>query len=378
MSDAQISTLFILWSATSFLFEVPSGAWADTVDRRHLLVLSGIVYAGAFSSWLLWPTFAGFALGFVLWGVSGSLMSGTFESLLYDELSARGEEEDYAGLVGLTESAALAAQLLTSAAAVPLLYGGGYELVGWVSVALAGVHTVLAGTLPVSAAARRPNGGDAVARTERVLARYPAMLRAGIREAGGAVPVRRAVLIAAVLVGFTTYDEYFPLIAAEDGVPLEQVPVLVGLTVVGQAVGAALAGRTATLRPRTLGVIVLAGGLLISAGALTTPYIGFVGIAVGYGLLGNAMIVAEARLQEVISGPARATVTSVYGLATEVVAIGVYASFAGAAGLLSVTQLVALLGVPLAVVAWWVARRLPSPEPGPGGVEDSAPGDLRV
>ena len=76
MSDAQISTLFIIWSVTSFLVEVPSGAWADTVDRRHLLVLSAVVYAAAFSSWLVWPTFAGFALGFVLWGVSGALMSG--------------------------------------------------------------------------------------------------------------------------------------------------------------------------------------------------------------------------------------------------------------------------------------------------------------
>ena len=378
MSDAQISTLFIIWSATSFLVEVPSGAWADTVDRRHLLVLSGVVYAGAFSSWLLWPTFTGFALGFVLWGVSGSLMSGTFESLLHDELTARGEESAYAGLVGRAESAALVAQVVTSAAAVPLLHAGGYELVGWTSVALAGVHAVLAATLPVSSVARRPHDGDVVGRTERVLARYPAMLRAGVREAGGSVPVRRAVLIAAVLVGFTTYDEYFPLIASEHEVPLEQVPILVGLTVVGQAVGTALAGRTATLRPRALGVIVLAGAVLISVGALITPYAGFVGIAVGYGLLGNAMVVAEARLQEVISGPARATVTSVYGLATEVVAIAVYASFAAAAGLLSVTQLVALLGVPLVGVAWWVARRLPPPGPGSGGVEDSAPGDLRV
>jgi hypothetical protein len=102
-----------------------------------------------------------------------------------------------------------------------------------------------------------------------------------------------------------------------------------------------------------------------------------VGIAVGYGLLGNAMVVAEARLQQVISGPARATVTSVYGLATEVVAISVYASFAAAAGLLPVSHLVALLGVPIVAVAWWIARRMPSPAPEAGGVEDSSTGDLR-
>ncbi len=79
-------------------------------------------------------------------------------------------------------------------------------------------------------------------------------------------------------------------------------------------------------------MVVVTGGGLISLGALVWPYVGFVAIAVGYGLLNNTMIVAEARLQQVIAGPARATVTSVYGLATEVVALAVYGTFAAAAG----------------------------------------------
>ncbi len=244
MSDAQISTLFIVWSVTSFVLEVPSGAWADTVDRRRLLVLSAVIYAAGFASWVAFPGYAGFALGFVLWGVSGSIMSGTFESLLYDELVVRGREDDYPGLIGVAHSSALVANLLAAGIAVPLMALGGYQLVGWVSVALAGVQTLLAATLPVSAAARRPAGADVAERTERALARYPAMLRAGVREATGSVPVRRAVLIAAVLVGFTAYDEYFPLVAADHGVPTEQVPVLIALTVAAQAVGTALAGRS--------------------------------------------------------------------------------------------------------------------------------------
>ena len=376
MSDAQISTLFIIWSVTSFVLEVPSGAWADTVDRRRLLVLSAVIYAAGFASWVAFPGYAGFALGFVLWGVSGSIMSGTFESLLYDELVVRGREDDYPGLIGLAQSSALVANLLAAGIAVPLMALGGYQLVGWVSVALAGVQAVLAATLPVSPAARRPAGADVVERTERALARYPAMLRAGVREATRSVPVRRAVVIAAVLVGFTAYDEYFPLVAAQHGVPTERVPVLIALTVAAQAVGTALAGRASRLGSRALGGIVLVGGLLISAGALLTPYAGFVAIAVGYGLLNNAMVVAEARLQQVITGPARATVTSVYGLATEIVALAVYGSFAVAAGVLSVASLVALLGIPIVLVAWWVARRLP--EPRESGLEDSSDGDLRV
>lgn len=82
LSGAQVSSLFIIWSLTSFLFEVPSGAWADTVDRRLLLVISAGSYAVAFSAWMLVPTYLGFATGFVLWGLSSAIMSGTFEALL--------------------------------------------------------------------------------------------------------------------------------------------------------------------------------------------------------------------------------------------------------------------------------------------------------
>ena len=81
VDSGEISLLFIIWSLTSFLCEVPSGAWADTFDRRRLLVLSAVIYG------------AGFALGFVLWGLSSALMSGTFESMVYDELVERGAPE---------------------------------------------------------------------------------------------------------------------------------------------------------------------------------------------------------------------------------------------------------------------------------------------
>ena len=108
--------------------------------------------------------------------------------------------------------------------------------------------------------------------------------------------------------------------------------------------------------------MLLGAAVLISAGALATPWLGFAAIAVGYGLLNNAMVVSEARLQDVIHGPARATVTSVAGLATEVVALAVYVGFAATSGLVPVPVQVAALGVPLAVVALLARRRLPPPQ----------------
>ena len=65
VGSGEISLLFIIWALTSFVFEIPSGAWADTFDRRRLLVLSAAIYAVGFSCWMVWQTFTGFAVGFV-------------------------------------------------------------------------------------------------------------------------------------------------------------------------------------------------------------------------------------------------------------------------------------------------------------------------
>ncbi len=359
ISASHISVLLIIWSATSFVFEVPSGAWADSFDRRHLLVVSALVYAAGFATWMTWQTFPGFALGFVLWGFSSALMSGTFESLLYDELVERDAADQYPSLIGWAHSTAMVANLVATAVAAPLLAVGGYQLVGWASVAICGGQALLAATLPVSITARRPTHDSPLSETERATSRYLAMLRAGLAESRHHPDVRRVLLLAAAMVGLTAYDEYFPLVARAHGVATSDIPLLIAITVAGQAIGTALVGRTARLPARAIGALLAVGALLVSLGALVTPYAGFVGIGIGYGMLNNAMLVGETRLQDTITGPARATVTSVLGLLEEVVALLVYAAFVVGSHVLGFPALVALLAVPVLVVAAAVARHLP-------------------
>ncbi|HEY3528512.1 MAG TPA: MFS transporter [Nocardioides sp.] len=376
IGPAQISVLFVVWSLTSFLFEVPSGAWADTFDRRRLLVLSAAIYAVGFGSWTVWQTFTGFAFGFVCWGLSSALMSGTFESLVYDELVERGERAGYPRLIGWAHSTAMVANLVATASAAYLFHVGGYALVGWTSVAIAVAQGALAATLPVSARARRApqeEGDDgALHETERAASTYVAMLRAGLAESRHHPDVRRVLLLAGTMVGLTAYDEYFPLVARAHGVATTTVPILIAITVIGQVVGTATVGRTARLGASLIGAMLGAGAVLVSVGAISTPYLGFLAIALGYGLLNNAMLVGETRVQDTIAGPARATVTSVLGLVEEVIALTVYVAFSLGSHVLGFPTLVALLGIPTAVVAIAVMRWLP--ERAGRGVEDSVVG----
>ncbi|MGV9414346.1 MFS transporter [Nocardia sp. NPDC003693] len=390
LSVAQISTLLAIWSATSFLLEVPSGAWADTVSRRALLILSAVLLAAGFAVWTLFPSYLGFALGFVLWGTSGALSSGTFEALLYDDLAARSATPAYARIMGYTRAAAESAALLGILAAAPLYTWGGYPLIGWSSVAVAALHVLAATAMPsapkvvsvgeVDELEDDEDDESPVATTESPsfapesasMSRYLHMLRTGVREALRVRVIRRGVLLSALLSGITAYDEYFALMADEAGVSPAVASLLVGVTVAGALAGAFLSGRTESMRPRTMAYTLTAGGVFFIAGALlsglaaTHPHhlhlltaTGFTLIGVAYGLNYNADVIAEARLQDAIEGPARATVTSVSGVATEVFALLVFVFVGLAATLFAISTVVALLGIPLLAVALLVPRWLP-------------------
>ena len=68
-----------------------------------------------------------------------------------------------------------------------------------------------------------------------------------------------------------------------------------------------------------------------------------------YGLYRTVLVVADARLQERIAGPARATVTSVANVVAELPAFAVYAAYA-LHGTVGVTVLVAVVALTLPVL----------------------------
>lgn len=361
LSLGEISSLFVIWSLTAVVLEVPSGAWADVVPRRLLLALGPVLHAAAFATWILAPSYAGFALGFVLWGAGSALISGTFEAFVYDELSAVGATAAYAGLIGIARSAGTLGILLATFLAAPLYAVGGYPLVAWSSVAVCLAQTAVALSLP---AAPRVAEADEIESPEPadapLLTRYLAMLWAGLREVGGDQVVRYAVVITALVYGLNTHDEYYALVAEEKGAAVTVVALLVGITSVGEAIGTALAGRTARLGHTTLAGLLVLAGALFAVGSTLGGLLGFLALAVASGIHNDLIVVVEARQQDAITGPARATVTSVAGLGVELVAIGTFVLYAAGSTVFSVATLVALMGLPVAVVALLLPRWLPA------------------
>ena len=94
----QFGILNCIWAATIVLLELPSGALADTLGRRKLLIAAGIFMVLEMAVLLVAPIGGGtllfclFVLNRVLSGAAEAAASGADEALAYDSLKAAGQE----------------------------------------------------------------------------------------------------------------------------------------------------------------------------------------------------------------------------------------------------------------------------------------------
>ncbi|MFI9815418.1 MFS transporter [Saccharothrix variisporea] len=315
LSDGQISLLFAIWSTVAVVAEVPFGALADRFSRRWSLVAAGVLQACGYALWTAAPGFWAFAAGFVLWGLGGALVSGALEALIHDGLAAVGAADAFGLVLGRVTAVGLLAQIPAALIATALFTTGGYPLVGWVSVA-----TCLGAALVATRLPETPRGEPES---------WLATLRAGLAESAAVPAVRRVVVAVAALTGIDALEEYFPLMAQDWHVPTAWVPVAVLVIPLAGAAGAALGG--AGRRPggawRSPALLLALSALLLAAAGYLRHPAGLALVAVSYGFYRLVLVVAETRLQERITGPARATVTSVAGLGSEAVAYAVYATW---------------------------------------------------
>lgn len=370
LSAAAISSLFVVWSLTGVALEVPSGVVADLLPRRLLLALSPLFAAAGFVCWVAAPSYWSFLLGFVAWGVGGALRSGAQEALVYDELARLGAASRYAAVAGRAATAEQAGVLAAAAAAGPVFAAGGYPALALGSVLSCLACAAAAVALPEHRRgdpdARDVPGADPAPGPDETDVDEPGFvdtLRAALRQARAAAAVRRLLWQLPVLAAiWSSLEEYVPLVAA-GAADTALVPALVFAVGAGTAAGGLLAPAGRRLPRWGLAGLLVLATVATAAGVLAGHPAGLLAVAAAFGIYQLATVVAEARLQDGIDSTARATVTSVAGLLTEVVSIAVYLLYALLAVLFGAAAAFALLAagyLPLAL-AW--ARR-PAPPAG--------------
>ncbi|MET7641095.1 MFS transporter [Streptomyces sp. NPDC005438] len=365
LSEAQISSLFLVWSLTGVLLEVPSGVWADVFSRRRLVTLAPLLKATGFALWTWWPSYGAFLAGFVLWGAGSALRSGTLQALVYAELARLGRSGSYARLVGRAEAGGDLAILLATGLAGPVFALAGYPAVGALSVLVCLGAALVASGLPDHRHHPPSGRAPADATSDEPPEAAPRETSTGMKEvwrrgvdaARRSPALRRALLLVSVLAAVDALDEYLPLLARSFGVDVARVPALLLLVSVGGLVGSWCAEYGQHRAPWLL----VAGAASLALGALSGHPAGMVLVAVAFGIFQWAAVVADARLQDAVDDRARATLGSFAGLGTETVSLLIIGGFTLGALWTGPGPLMALCALPYGLLAlrWATARRSP-------------------
>lgn len=313
LTPTEVSICLLVWSATAFVMEVPSGVLADHAPRKHILWISEGLKGLGFACWLVFPGFSGFLAGFVLWGIKSAFHSGCFEALVYDELAARGRAEDYAKVLGRCRALSAGAIMIASVGAGALA-GQGYPLLLAVSLAAVALAMLCAMMLPAAPPLRATGDSD-----------YLAHLRQGLSEVVASRRILWLIAFLAVLYAAGgALEEYWPIFGRETGMSGSQIGYALAVFYAVHAAATAGAHRMRRWPPAVLLTVLPAMGLLlVAAGAIFQPW-AFALLMVFNALFVAQAVVFETRLQDAIAVRTRATVTSINGLAVQVACIGVY------------------------------------------------------
>ena len=272
---------------------------------------------------------------------------------MYEELKRIGATERYSALMGRGQVAGVLAAMCSGAAAAPVLTAGGFGAVGAASVAVCVLASLVAMLFPENRT--RAHGEHDSG--------WTATLAGGLSEARRSRRVRAAVFLVAVVASvWGALDEYTPLLIEDTGVPATTVALLMVVIWAGAAAGGLLASRAARLGWGSLAALLCCGASLMAAGAMSGHPLAVIPLAAAFGIFQLATVVADTRLQESISGPARATVTSLAGMSTDVATLAVYGSYAALAGNGGHGGAFAVLALPYVAISLWLlaARGLTS------------------
>lgn len=116
---AQIATLWAIQIAAANIFEVPTGAIADTIGRRNSIIISFILGVLVLLIFPFTTTFVVFVILEILKGLSNAFYSGSLEALIYDDLKEHSQEKEYPKVSANIETVNWSAWAISS-------LGGGY------------------------------------------------------------------------------------------------------------------------------------------------------------------------------------------------------------------------------------------------------------
>ena len=311
ISTFGISILLAIWMGTTLLLEIPTGILADKYSRKKLLLISKIIKAIGLLSWILWHTFPSFAFGFVLWGLSGAMESGTYDAYIYDGLKNFKIQELYEKINGRIKA------LNISGTALALVFGGFLaEQFGYDLVLILSMFCILL-TVLIAAFFKEV---DIEKSTQEKKCMF--FLRNTLRVSFNDKRLLALLLVTALVLGnYGAFDEFIALISDNLGMGKQLIGILLSAIYLAYAFGSFLAGYIPKERKFLNSLILIFSGvLMLSIAIIFNAYSMFLLIPVAISaVIFEVKILAS--IQSRIESNKRATILSIKEFLLESIAI---------------------------------------------------------
>ena len=312
LNNSEIGLLFLGWVIIAMVAEVPTGIIADKFSRKSALVYSYLLQGSAFLIWLAFPSFLGYALGFLAWGIGYAFSSGTFQAYLYEELKAQGQTTSFSKIFARSQSLKLIGMVVAYIAA---------SIIGAKNYAVVLVLSSLGSFIAAGITCLFPYKSKRN-RAENSAESHITMLRSAVKEVRGNKTALAYVIALGVLMGMAgTMEEYTPLFYSNIGFSTETVPLILAAGLILSSLFGWYAHHLEHVRFATVASFVIVAGVVFFIGTYG-QFVGLFGALIFMRLTMLAQTLFGASLQHTIQDGQRATIGSLASFGGEVMSLG--------------------------------------------------------
>jgi len=311
LSDIQISVLFIIWSLATMAFQVPVNIFASIFKPKQMVIFCQFMKLSAFVLWFMWPTFYGFALGFILWGIQWANWDSVTEGMIYDELKELRSKKAYVKISGRRSFVDMIAILIGASGSLLLAFGYGIIFALSIISLLVSIfflwRTKLTKNIP-------HNIGVGLAKR----------LSVGTRVLRASPYVLKMFILACVLNAVYVIDDYMGLIGIELGMPVIYIGAIFFMTQAAQNLGSVFAYKFEHIKNSALYYGSIGLGLILALFYFTFNLPAILLLGLFFLVCGALYTIAFGRMQHAISSGCRTMVLGMNSVLTQVVCIFVY------------------------------------------------------
>ena len=304
---SQLGFLFAIGVATAFVFEIPSGAWADRFGRRYVIAAGSLFAALELALIAYGQSFGYFFAAAIFGGIAYALVSGADTALVYDRLVALGREKESRKVYGRARAIRYVSVVIAALIGAPL-----YAVVQTTPFYANAI--IMVGAALLILFAREPE--------VRVHARGWREEVSLIRNGFSTVSSNpRLVWVIAFSVfsglGVWLYHDLFKLPYLEGiGYPIAWLGVVIAIVTIIRSVVSWHAHRVESwLGDKTIIVLLTVPGVLLMLMGFFPSLFALIFIIVLYMVWSVQEVVAEATLHEHIPSAQRATIYSIHSFA---------------------------------------------------------------